>query len=86
MDNARATLEKKPIYISRNSLREKSDGKSGTSRKEKNAKRERKVHVTVSIGVAQPTLQAVTPEEVIKNADKALYTAKDSGRNKVVSG
>ena len=85
MDNARATLEKKPIYISRNSLREKSDGKSGTSRKGKNAKRERKVHVTVSIGVAHPTQQAVTPEEVIKNADKALYTAKDSGRNKVVS-
>ena len=48
-------------------------------------------HVTVSIGVA--AISAVTArrgypacEELIRVADKALYSAKNSGRNKVASG
>ncbi len=42
-------------------------------------------YVTVSIGVAStlPT-QHSTPEEVIAEADQALYKAKQSGRNKVM--
>jgi PleD family two-component response regulator len=39
--------------------------------------------VTVSIGIAGPSAKLVTPEEVIKAADKALYRAKESGRNRV---
>ena len=39
--------------------------------------------VTVSIGVAEPRARAQTVEQVIQAADKALYHAKESGRNRV---
>jgi diguanylate cyclase (GGDEF)-like protein len=38
--------------------------------------------VTVSIGLASPVGQATNPEQVIKAADKKLYKAKKSGRNR----
>lgn len=41
------------------------------------------VSVTISIGVAERNDRRTTPEEVIKAADKALYRAKDKGRNQV---
>ena len=40
-----------------------------------------RVKVTVSIGVAQRSEHHNTPQDVIKSADKALYTAKRAGRN-----
>jgi diguanylate cyclase (GGDEF)-like protein len=45
------------------------------------AEARQKVRVTVSIGVAQDR----TPAEVLHEADAALYRAKDSGRNQIVS-
>jgi diguanylate cyclase (GGDEF)-like protein len=39
------------------------------------------VQVTMSIGLASPKNELHTPSEVIVDADKALYQAKDSGRN-----
>jgi diguanylate cyclase (GGDEF)-like protein len=47
---------------------------------------DRPLSVTVSIGVAQPEEKAQAPEQVIQAADKALYSAKQSGRNRVESG
>lgn len=41
------------------------------------------VSVTVSIGVAEPCASLPTLEHVLHAADKALYRAKDSGRNRV---
>ncbi|HUS33008.1 MAG TPA: diguanylate cyclase [Kofleriaceae bacterium] len=42
------------------------------------------VRVTISIGVAEyPTTQAKQIDELIEAADKALYRAKDAGRNRV---
>ncbi len=39
--------------------------------------------VTVSIGVAEPDDQRLTPAEVLRAADQALYRAKEAGRNRV---
>jgi diguanylate cyclase (GGDEF)-like protein len=44
---------------------------------------QKKVSVTVSIGVAAPDGSDGTPDQVIKAADAALYRAKRSGRNKL---
>ncbi len=41
------------------------------------------VSVTISIGVAERGEDPTTPEEVLKAADKALYKAKNRGRNQV---
>jgi diguanylate cyclase (GGDEF)-like protein/PAS domain S-box-containing protein len=39
------------------------------------------IHVTSSIGIAAYPLDGNEPGELIKNADRALYQAKNSGRN-----
>ncbi|MBS1850361.1 MAG: GGDEF domain-containing protein [Acidobacteria bacterium] len=41
--------------------------------------------VTVSIGVAEPSAKAKEIEQVIREADKALYRAKQAGRNQVAT-
>jgi GGDEF domain-containing protein len=41
------------------------------------------VSVTISIGVAERSDDHATPEDVIQAADKALYRAKENGRNQV---
>lgn len=46
---------------------------------------EHEVRMTVSCGVASfPTESVETPDELVKQADQALYEAKESGRNRVV--
>jgi diguanylate cyclase (GGDEF)-like protein len=46
----------------------------------------RKVSVSISIGVAERCNGLKTPDDVIKAADRALYKAKRTGRNKTVLG
>ncbi len=41
------------------------------------------VAVTVSIGAAEPNGRGTSPEDVVKAADRALYRAKNGGRNRV---
>jgi diguanylate cyclase (GGDEF)-like protein len=45
----------------------------------------RDLSVTVSIGVAEPNAKTREVEQVIQAADKALYRAKQAGRNRVES-
>jgi two-component system cell cycle response regulator len=46
---------------------------------------EESLHITVSVGVAAyPEVEINDEMELIRLADKALYTAKGSGRNRVV--
>jgi diguanylate cyclase (GGDEF)-like protein len=47
-------------------------------------RRKRNVSVTISIGVANRNDKTSDPWEVLKIADKALYRAKNKGRNRVV--
>ena len=44
---------------------------------------EKFLSVTISIGAAAPTQDAVTPAQVLKAADEALYRAKRGGRNRL---
>lgn len=42
-------------------------------------------HITISLGVASYPKSGITnPDELVERADQALYTAKRTGRNKVV--
>jgi len=43
----------------------------------------RQLSVTVSIGVSDSTHPELSPEQILKNADEALYRAKNEGRNRV---
>lgn len=55
-----------------------------SGRKQRGKRRaDKAVSVTVSIGVAERNDRLTLPEEVIQAADKALYRAKNLGRNRV---
>jgi diguanylate cyclase (GGDEF)-like protein len=45
----------------------------------------KKVHMTMSFGIAELCEGAETSTDIIKKADHAMYLAKESGRNKVVA-
>lgn len=46
---------------------------------------EQQIFITVSIGVATHKLEDETVNVIIQRADKALYQAKNFGRNQVVA-
>jgi diguanylate cyclase (GGDEF)-like protein len=46
--------------------------------------KKKNLKITISCGIAEYPAQATTKEELIKNADMALYKAKKEGKNKVV--
>jgi two-component system, cell cycle response regulator len=43
------------------------------------------LNMTASMGIATNAPGVETPEQLLKQADKALYEAKNSGRNRVVA-
>ena len=75
-DNLRRTIAKNPFVIrSKKRPRKKPENLKSVPRSEK------KVTIKVSIGMAERCDRYPTPQEVMKAADKALYRAKNSGRN-----
>jgi two-component system cell cycle response regulator len=43
------------------------------------------ISITASLGIACNSMGAETPEQLLKQADRALYEAKNAGRNRVVA-
>ncbi|MBK6728203.1 MAG: GGDEF domain-containing protein [Xanthomonadales bacterium] len=73
LESVRAAIEARAFRI-------RPIGRDGKPGKPKDVK------VTVSLGVADRSDKRRTPKEVITAADKALYRAKASGRNRVMRG
>ncbi len=59
--------------------------RKGKSEKKDKQKEQKKVNLTVSIGVAHAPIDGKTTEEIMKKADIYLYKAKQNGRNCTVS-
>lgn len=74
LETLRETIADTPFTINRTSRRRKSD-------KKVSAEKNKTVSVTVSIGMADSEKSTQSPWDVLKLADKALYRAKDKGRN-----
>ena len=77
----RQAIEDYPLVL-RDTEHRPEDSKAG--RKKRAATRRSKgLHVTISVGLAQPEEPDDSPETVLKVADEALYKAKDAGRNRM---
>jgi GGDEF domain-containing protein len=57
----------------------------GAARRGSSSGAARQLRVTVSIGVARCADRQTSVDQVVKSADKAMYRAKQSGRNRVVA-
>jgi diguanylate cyclase (GGDEF)-like protein len=82
MDEAFPNLEmlRKTIEKSAFTVRDRGDRRSANGKKRKKHPKKR-LTVTVSIGAASVQGQQVTSDDVLRAADKALYRAKNNGRN-----
>ena len=60
-------------------------GNEAASRRGRSSRKPRCLKVTISAGLAAASAQLPTPEAVTRAADKAMYRAKDGGRNRVVA-
>lgn len=78
LEAVRQAVEDYPLQLRDKSNRPK-DAERGRQRR--GASSAAAVSVTVSIGVAERLITQRSPEEVIKSADQALYSAKSAGRN-----
>lgn len=81
LDAIRQEIANRPFAIRDKAKRKKSSKEN----RKKGTKPQKTVKITVSIGVAVKKDKHNNPQEVIKDADKALYRAKRAGRNKVAA-
>lgn len=77
MDEARAAIDEHMFSIRKHIKNRKKSGRKNSISKTK------KVKLTVSAGIAAPVKSTRDAVAVLKNADKALYVAKENGRNRV---
>ena len=82
LEQVRQNIENYRMTIRNEAQRPKTKSKAQQrrGRRTKNRK-EASVSVTISIGIAESTGKQGKPEAVLKAADKALYKAKNKGRN-----
>ncbi|WP_439033354.1 GGDEF domain-containing protein [Agarivorans sp. QJM3NY_33] len=80
LDDIRELIAQTPFAIRDNNSRNTSD----KSRRGEQPEPKNTVQITVSIGVAEKSNLHASAEEVIKDADNALYEAKKKGRNVVI--
>ena len=82
LEDVRINIEEYQMKVRDKSHRAKTK-EEAEKRRGRRSKRnnEKIVAVTISIGVAEPTDTHRSAEDVIKQADKALYRAKKKGRN-----
>lgn len=66
-------------------LRDKNRPKANQKNKKLKQRAAKPLTITISIGLAVRSEQFTTADEVIKQADKALYKAKKNGRNQVAT-
>ena len=83
MEQARRTLEQRSFHLRQADREKQNQAKKLTIKSESNPAKG--IQITVSVGVAYSTPKTKSHEEVIHSADKALYKAKEKGRNQVVS-
>ena len=79
LEVVRQKIEESPFSLRGNDRPKKVPEKGKKTRKRK----PKQVTVTVSIGVAERSNKLIQPADVMKAADKALYRAKEKGRNQV---
>jgi len=78
LEELRAAVEESHFTLrGRLRPRKKPDAPKGSGKKR------RHVNITVSIGVADRSNGDATPDKVVRAADRALYRAKEGGRNQV---
>lgn len=77
LEHLRQTIADAPFIVRGGDRRKKKARSKG------NSKAPRKTHVTVSIGVAERDEKHAFTDQVVEAADKALYRAKEMGRNRV---
>ncbi|WP_240778418.1 MULTISPECIES: GGDEF domain-containing protein [Shewanella] len=82
LDQVRVNIEKYNIVLREEKRKGKQDKNATKKRNKKISEKQPTVNVTVSIGCAQHQVDQ-NFEQCMKEADKALYKAKDSGRNQV---
>ena len=79
LDQMRAKLASKIFYLRTSEEIRKSKSKKNRTQSHKNSKI---VKITMSIGMAVKTRSGKEAQDVIIAADKALYKAKENGRNR----
>ncbi|SFX77805.1 GGDEF domain-containing protein [Marinospirillum alkaliphilum] len=80
LEKLREAIEAYQVRI-RDTASRPADNKTG--KQKRHGSQADSVSVTISMGVAERTSELNSPEEVIKAADKALYKAKEAGRNRI---
>ena len=85
LEAVRKTVENYQMVVRNLDNRPKSTEKGTERRGRRKQNRDNHVvSVTISIGIAQRNETKESPEETLKNADTALYSAKQNGRNCVM--